>query len=122
MFMPIQVAVPLSQAGKLKIIGGTLKDRHPHFPDIPSLHELGAKDFNVDPWYSIWGPPNLTKNVVDSYRNAILSTLMESSIKENFLKQGLIIKTSTPAELITLTRAESALWSKVIGLTNIKPE
>jgi tripartite-type tricarboxylate transporter receptor subunit TctC len=122
MFMPIQVAVPLSQAGKLKIIGGTLKDRHPHFPDIPSLHELGAKDFNVDPWYSIWGPPNLTKNMVDSYRNAILSTLMESSIKENFLKQGLIIKTSTPAELITLTRAESALWSKVIGLTNIKPE
>ena len=122
MFMPIQVAVPLSQAGKLKIIGGTLKDRHPHFPDIPSLHELGAKDFNVDPWYSIWGPPNLAKNVVDSYRIAILSTLMESSIKENFLKQGLIIKTSTPAELITLTRAESALWSKVIGLTNIKPE
>ena len=122
MFMPIQVAVPLSQAGKLKIIGGTLKDRHPHFPDIPSLHELGAKDFNVDPWYSIWGPPNLTKNMVDSYRNAILSTLMESSIKENFLKQGLIIKTSTPAELIALTKAESALWSKVIGLTNIKPE
>jgi hypothetical protein len=47
---------------------------------------------------------------------------MESSIKENFLKQGLIIKTSTPAELIALTKAESALWSKVIGLTNIKPE
>jgi hypothetical protein len=60
--------------------------------------------------------------MVDSYRNAILSTLMESSIKENFLKQGLIIKTSTPAELIALTKAESALWSKVIGLTNIKPE
>jgi tripartite-type tricarboxylate transporter receptor subunit TctC len=122
MFMPIQVAVPLSQAGKLKIIGGTLKERHPNFPDIPSLHELGAKDFNVDPWYSIWGPPNLSKSMVDSYRNAIIASLNEPSIKESFLKQGLIIKTSTPTELVSLTRAESALWSRVIGLTNIKAE
>ena len=120
--MPIQVAVPLSQAGKLKIIGGTLKERHPNFPDIPSLHELGAKDFNVDPWYSIWGPPNLSKGMVDSYRNAIIASLNEPSIKENFLKQGLIIKTSTPTELVSLTRAESTLWSRVIGLTNIKAE
>jgi len=122
MFMPIQVAVPLSHGGRLKIIGGTLKDRHPHFPDIPSLHELGAKDFNVDPWYSVWGPPNLSKNLVDSFRNAIVSSLNDSGIKESFQKQGLIIKTSTPNELLALTKSESALWSKVIGLTNIKPE
>ncbi len=122
MFMPIQVAVPLSQAGKLRIIGGTLKERHPNFPDIPSLHELGAKDFNVDPWYSIWGPPNMPKSMADAYRNAIISSLTEPAIKENFLKQGLIIKTSSPSELIAFTRAESALWAKVIGLTNIKPE
>lgn len=122
MFMPIQVAVPLSQAGKLRIIGGSLKDRHPHFPEIPSLHELGAKDFNVDPWYSIWGPPNLPKNLVESYRSAIVASLNESSIKESFQKQGLIIKTTTPSELVSLTKAEFGLWSRVIGLTNIKPE
>lgn len=122
MFMPIQVAVPLSHAGKLRIIGGTLKERHPNFPDIPSLHELGAKEFNVDPWYSVWGPPNLPKSMVEAFRNAIISTLTEPVIKENFLKQGLIIKTSSPSELIAFTRAESALWAKVIGLTNIKPE
>ena len=122
MFMPIQVAVPLSQVGKLRIIGGSLKERHPHFPDIPSLHELGAKDFNVDPWYSVWGPPNLSKNLVENYRNAIISALNDNSIKESFQKQGLIIKTTTPSELVSLTKAEFALWSRVIGLTNIKPE
>jgi tripartite-type tricarboxylate transporter receptor subunit TctC len=122
MFMPIQVAVPLNQAGKLRIIGGSLKERHPNFPDIPSLHELGAKDFNVDPWYSVWGPPNLSKNLIESYRNAIISSLNDNSIKDTFQKQGLIIKTTTPSELVALTKAEFALWSRVIGLTNIKPE
>jgi len=122
MFMPIQVAVPLEKSGKLKIIGGTLKSRHPDFPEIPSLSELGAKDFQVDPWFSIWGPPKMSSAMVDTYRNAILSSLQDPIIKESFKKQGLIIKTSTPAELLSLTKAESKLWTKVISLANIQPE
>jgi tripartite-type tricarboxylate transporter receptor subunit TctC len=122
MFMPIQVAVPLEKSGKLKIIGGTLKSRHPDFPEIPSLSELGAKDFQVDPWFSIWGPPKMSSGMVDTYRNAILSSLQDPIIKESFKKQGLIIKTSTPAELLSLTKAESKLWTKVIYLANIQPE
>ena len=122
MFMPIQVAVPLEKSGKLKIIGGTLKSRHPDFPEIPSLSELGAKDFQVDPWFSIWGPPKMSSVMVDTYRNAILSSLQDTIIKESFKKQGLIIKTSTPAQLLSLTKAESKLWTKVISLANIQPE
>ena len=122
MFMPIQVAVPLEKSGKLRIIGGTLKARHPDFPDIPSLSELGAKDFQVDPWFSIWGPPKLSQALVENYRNAIISSLQDPAIKESFKKQGLIIKTSTPLELLNLTKAESKLWTKVISMTNIQPE
>ena len=122
MFMPIQVAVPLEKSGKLRIIGGTLKSRHPDFPEIPSLSELGAKDFQVDPWFSIWGPPKLSQTLVESYRNAIINSLQDPAIRESFKKQGLIIKTSTPLELLNLTKAESKLWTKVISLANIQPE
>lgn len=55
MFLPIQVAVPLHEAGRLKILGGSLKERHPDHPNIPSLHELGATGYHADPWYAIWG-------------------------------------------------------------------
>lgn len=122
MFMPIQVAFPLEKSGKLKIIGGTLKYRHPDFPDIPSLSELGAKDFQVDPWFSIWGPPKMPSSMVELYRGLILSCLDDSAIKDSFKKQGLIIKTSTSAELLSLTKAESKLWTRVISKTNIQPE
>jgi tripartite-type tricarboxylate transporter receptor subunit TctC len=122
MFMPIQVAVPLEKSGKLRIIGGTLKTRHPDFPEIASLSELGAKDFQVDPWFSIWGPPKMPNNSVEIYRAAIISSLQDPGIKESFKKQGLIIKTTTPAELLSLTKAESKLWTHVISLTSIQPE
>jgi tripartite-type tricarboxylate transporter receptor subunit TctC len=122
MFLPIQVAVPLAKAAKIKIIGGSLKERHPDFPDIPSLNELGAKDFHVDPWFSIWGPPKMPVNIVENFRAQIVSALNENQIKETFRKQGMIVKTTSPSELLNLTKAESKLWARVITNANIQPE
>lgn len=123
MFLPIQVAVPLRNAGRLKIIGGSLRERHPNFPDIPSLHELGAKEYHADPWYAVWGGPKISGEQAEKYRQAIVAALTAPDVKENLVgKQGLIIKTSTPAELQRMTQAESDMWSRVIEIAQIKPE
>lgn len=122
MFMPIQVAVPLRDAGRLKIIGGSLRERHPGFPDIPSLQEQGAQNFHADPWFSIWGTPKMSAALVEQYRAAIMAALDDVAVKDKLTKQGLILKTSTPAELLALTKAESALWTQMVRNSNMKAE
>lgn len=122
MFMPIQVAVPLRDAGRLKIIGGSLRERHPGFPDIPSLQEQGAKNYHGDPWYSVWGTPKMPSEAAEQYRTAIIAALNDPAVKENLTRQGLIIKTSTSAELLALTKAEDALWARIMKEIKIKPE
>lgn len=122
MFLPIQVAVPLAAAGRLKIIGGSLRERHPGFPEIPSLHELGAKNYHADPWFAVWGSPRLSGEQVEKYREAIVSALRVPETRDNLTRQGLILKTNTPAELQRMTQAESALWAGVIQAAQIKPE
>lgn len=122
MFMPIQVAVQYRQSGRLKIIGGSLKERHPSFPDIPSLQEQGAKNYHADPWYAVWGGPKVPAAQVARYRSAIIAALETSEIKKSFTSQGLIIKTSTPAELQQMAKSESDMWKRVIQTAQIKPE
>jgi tripartite-type tricarboxylate transporter receptor subunit TctC len=122
MFMPIQVAIPLQRQGRLKIIGGTLRERHPNFPEIPSLQEQGAKDFHVDPWYAVWGSPKVSATLAEQYRQAIITALEDPAVKENLIKQGQIIKWSTPAELIAMAKVELALWTRVVRESNIKAE
>lgn len=122
MFMPIQVAVPLRDAGRLKIIGGSLRERHPGFPDIPSLQEQGAKNYHADPWFSVWGSPKMPSTLVEQYRTAIIAALGDAAVKESLTKQGLILKSSTPTELLAMTKAESALWTQMVRKSNIKPE
>ena len=122
MFLPIQVAVPQAKAGRIKIIGGSLRERHPDFKDIPSLHEQGATNYNVDPWYAIWGTPKMPAALVQQYRTAINASLSDPAVKESFHKQGLIVKTGTPVELLALAKTEMALWTRVVREANIKPE
>ena len=122
MFMPIQVAVPLRDAGRLKIIGGSLRERHPGFPDIPSLQEQGAKHYHADPWFAVWGSPKMAPEMVELYRQAIIAALNDGSIKENLSKQGLILKSSTPSELLAMAKEESLLWTRMVRASNIKPE
>src|SRR2546422_2290026 len=59
MFLPIHVALPKIKAGQIKVLGESLKARHPLFPDIPSLHEQGVTGYDVDLWIGVWAPPPL---------------------------------------------------------------
>lgn len=122
MFLPIQVAVPLRDAGRLKIMGGSLRNRHPGFPDIPSLQEQGALNYHADPWFSVWGTPKMRARLVEQYRIAIIAALADPAVNDSLTKQGLILKSGTSAELLALSRTESALWTRVVRETNIKPE
>ncbi|HEY4315976.1 MAG TPA: tripartite tricarboxylate transporter substrate binding protein [Herbaspirillum sp.] len=122
MFMPIQVATPLAKAGQLKIIGGSLRYRHPAFPDIPTLAEQGATNYHVDPWYAVWGPPKMPPALVAQYRGAIMAALQDPAVKDSLTKEGLILKTTTPEELLTLAKNETQMWRKVTLAANVKPE
>ena len=122
MFMPIQVAVPLAKAGQLKIIGGSLRYRHPSFPDIPTLQEQGATGYHVDPWYAVWGPPKMPAPLVAQYHAAIVAALADPAVKESLGKEGLILKTNTPDELLAMAKTETLMWSRVTQAANVKPE
>lgn len=122
MFLPIQVAVPLRDQGRIRIVGSSLRERHPAFPQIPSLAEQGARNYHGDPWFSVWGPPRMPAAQAEQVRTAVVAALAEPALKGSFAQQGLIVVTTTPAELQERTRAEQALWTRVVREANIKPE
>ena len=45
MFSPIPFALPLAQAGKLRMLGVTTAERVEVIPDVPPLTEIGVKEF-----------------------------------------------------------------------------
>lgn len=64
----------------------------------------------------------MPSTLVEQYRMAIIAALDDAAVKESLTKQGLILKSSTPTELLAMTKAESALWTRVVRQINIKAE
>ncbi len=122
MFLPIHVALPKLKAGQIKILGESLKARHPLFPDIPSLDEQGVKGYDVDLWIGVWGPGGLPADIVDKYNAVLRSIVAEPEMRTQLANQGLVPSAGTPEQFAQLVNSDYEKWGKVIREANIKAD
>jgi tripartite-type tricarboxylate transporter receptor subunit TctC len=120
MFMPMGVALNMARDGKVRLLGGSTRERSPLTPEIASLHELGVTDFNADVWFGVWGPRGLPADIVGKYNAELRAVLAEPQVREVLGKQGVSIRTSTPEELGRMAKAEYDALSKLVREANIK--
>ncbi|SNS96762.1 Tripartite-type tricarboxylate transporter, receptor component TctC [Noviherbaspirillum humi] len=120
--MPLHMAVPLANSGKLKIFGATRKEHDPTFPKVPTLHEAGVTNFNADGWYALWGPKGMSKELVAAYNAALREAIQSPDVKTTLDQQGINPKLGTPEELLKTARAEYEYWGKVIKDAKIEQE
>lgn len=122
MFLPIHVALPKLKAGQIKVLGESLKGRHPLFPDIPSLDEQGVKGYDVDLWIGVWGPGGLPADIVDKYNSALRSIVAEPEMRTQLANQGLVPSAGTPEQFAQLVRSDYDKWGRVIRDAGIKAD
>lgn len=114
MFLPIHLALPLLKAGQVRSLGVSLRERHPLFPDEPTLHEQGVTDYHVDLWLGIWAPANLPAEQLARINADLREVIAQPDMREAFARQGLIPNTSTPAQFAQLIQDDYTRWGKVI--------
>lgn len=120
MFMPIHVAIGMAKDGRVHILGGSMKERSPLFPDIQSLHEQGVKEYDGDAWFGFWGPSGLPADLVSRYGSELRTILGEPEMRDSFTKQGVAVKTSTPEEMVAAVRSQFELFQNLIRVAKIK--
>ena len=79
--MPIAVAKPLIEAGKVKPIGFTGTRKMPQFPDVPLLNTV-APGINVYAAWSIQLPPGTSKDIVEWYQKQFSIAVRSPEYKE----------------------------------------
>lgn len=114
MFLPVHVALPLVQSGKLAMLASGGAQRSPVTPDVPSLADSGVKDIDVDIWYALLGPAGLPADVVALLNGELAAILRDPEVRAGLLKQGLNPVTGTPAELGKLIETDLERWGRVV--------
>ena len=122
MFDQMYSAMPSIKADKLRPIAITSKKRSPLLPDVPSFTEAGYPKVVVLNWQGLIAPKGTPKAVIDKLNAAANEALKDPQLRELMLSQGNEIGGGSPADFAALIKSESAKWSAVVKLANIKPE
>lgn len=119
MFLPVHVALPHIQAGKLKALATGSAKRLPQLPEVPTLAEAGVAVDNVDMWYGVLAPKGTPPEVVARLNREIAAVLRQPAVAKSFESQGMVPASSTPAEFGTLIQKDTQRWAAVVRRGNI---
>ncbi len=113
-FQVVHVALPLVQAGQLRLLGVASMERVPAAADVPTLDSAGVKDFDVPIWYGVLAPAGTPADILARYNTTLNEILRSPQVVEKLAKQGLVTKGGTAASFGAFLKGERAKWEKVV--------
>ena len=112
--------MPQVQAGRLRGIAISTKERFPAMPHLPTVEEGGVKGFDGSSWHGLMVPAGVPPEIVNRIYAPLVETLKSPAAKEELLKKGALAGGGTPAEFAAFVRSEAAKWAKVAKFARIK--
>lgn len=110
------------QAGQMKALAQTGTSRHPLMADVPTLTELGYDDIVVEAWQGVAAPKGLPDDVKAKLNEAIMASLKDPTVVENFNKLGFTVVANSNAEFSDYLGKEMERWKRVIDQGKIVAE
>jgi tripartite-type tricarboxylate transporter receptor subunit TctC len=103
-------AQPLIKTDKLRALAVTSKDRHPGFPDVPSVAETLVPDYDVVSWLGFTAPAGLPPAVRERWHEAFRQAMARPAVKDKLEELGNDTRVSTPAEFRARVEADMSRW------------
>jgi tripartite-type tricarboxylate transporter receptor subunit TctC len=108
-------AMPQIEAGTVRGLAVTSKERSPYFPNIPSIHETVVPDFLVETWNGIIAPPRTPEPIIAKLSEALIKMADDPEFKEAMRKAGGGAVKSTPAQFRAQIDQEMAQWKPMVA-------
>ena len=123
MFLPVHVALPLVEAGKLNMLAAGGTERASATPNVPSLAEAaGVRDVDTDIWYALYAPAQTPREIVTKLNGEMNAVLKNTDVTDTLMKQGLQPTGGTPDQLEQMTKSDLERWAKVVRDAKIQPD
>ena len=113
MFDIIGGAKAFIDGGKVRPLAVTSKERNPALPQLPSMTELGVRDYDVGGWFGMYGPLGMSTELQQRIATATTKALQDPDLRKRWTDQGYVIWSGNGGELAERMRREHALWAEV---------
>jgi tripartite-type tricarboxylate transporter receptor subunit TctC len=113
--------LPLVQAGRLRALAVTSRERTPLVQGLPGMKEAGLTDYEVTVWYGFFAPAGTPAEIVKRLFEATHLTLQNPNLKQALARDGTETSGSrSPGDFAEFVREEAKLWTQVIRASGAK--
>lgn len=110
------------RSGKLRAIAVGTQQRIASMPDVPTVAELGFKNFETSQWYGIHVPAGTPPDIVKRLQEESLKALKSSAVTERFATDNAVGGGGPSSEYAAFIKNEQAIWSDIVKRAGIKPD
>ena len=121
-FSSLAAALPLIQAGKIRAVAVTSRERMPQLPDVAPLSEgaPGLAEYELLNWFAMFGTGGMAPEIVERLNAIVNTALRDPAIADKLLPQGIVPKPMKVAEFKAFVEAERTKFGKIVEQANIK--
>ena len=113
------IATPYVNAGKLRCLGATSRERSPLLPNIPTIAEQGIKDFESYNWNGVLAPAGTPPAIINRIADIIAKQLATAEARALYSGQGHEASGITTTAYADFMKAETEKWAKIAKVANI---
>ena len=109
-------------AGKLRPLAVSGKDRSSALPNVPTMAESGVTGYEASTWYAVLAPAGVPQEIVTKVNADIAQLLNDEAMKRELDRRGIEPIVMTQQELAQYIESEIVKWAEVVKAANIKVE
>ena len=110
------------KSGRLRAIAVGTQQRISHLPDVPTVAEMGYKNFETSQWYGLLAPAGTPADIVKRLQEECLKALKSSAITERFANDNAVGGGGSSADFAKFIAAEQKIWKDIVLRAQIKAD
>ena len=114
MFDNVTGALSHIRAGKLRALAVSSATRDPQLPDVPTMTELGMKDFDKVGWMGFFLPAKTPPEIVKKLTDNLIAVLHEPAVIERYREIGGRVGGMPSNQFKQLVERDAADWGELI--------
>jgi tripartite-type tricarboxylate transporter receptor subunit TctC len=122
-FEAVVTALPMVKSNKMRVFAVTSAKRATNLPNVPTLAELGFKDYDISQFQGMFAPGKTDPIIIQKLQTEIAKVVKNPEIIKRLVNDGgneLI--GNTPEEFSAQIKSELAMYSKLIKENSIRAE
>jgi tripartite-type tricarboxylate transporter receptor subunit TctC len=114
--------LPHINAGKLRAIATGTQKRIAALPNVPTVQEMGYKNFETSQWYGMHAPAGTPAAIVQRLQEECAKAIKSKAVQERFAFDNAEGGGGPSAEYASYITAEQKIWKEIVERTGMKPD